>query len=190
MTARYLSDRTPFRTTAPPPVPFYVAIPLPSEPLKDVDLPTLLQQYPVLEGLHPRARGPLLSAIHPARVSLTRHDLPVSAGMHEPEPGSPYTAAADLHASDLPDAQIRQILDHLGEAGFAAWYRIPGKDGWPSQERPHIHAVYAGVPMKPGLRAQVRDYLKGKNGLKSHRPYQYHRYSPRAVTMVKRLFNP
>ena len=164
-------------------------LPIPTQPMENVDLSTITASYPILEGLHPKARGPILSAVHPARVGLTIQDLPQSAGMHHHEPGSDYTAAADLYVGDMTDAQVGAVLDALGRAGFAAWYRIPGRDGWPSRYGPHVHAVYAGVPLKPGLQAQVRDYLKGRNGLRSHKPYAYHKFDPEAVASVRRLFN-
>ncbi|MBW3621852.1 MAG: hypothetical protein KY468_00405 [Armatimonadetes bacterium] len=162
--------------------------PRPLSPPNDPAPPPLTRRYPALEGLDPRARGPLLSVVPAWRVCLTRHRLPESSGMHEPEPGSVYTAAADIYVLDLPPAEIRAMLDRLGRAGFAAWFRIPGRDGWPSRYLPHVHAVYAGVPLKSGLRAQVRDYLNGKTGLRSHGPYRFHRFDPQAVATVRRMY--
>jgi len=59
------------------------------------------------------------------------------------------------------------------EQGFSAWYREPDADGWPADEAAHIHAVFAGVPMKVRLEGQVRDFLAGLSGLVSHRPYAF-----------------
>jgi len=76
----------------------------------------------------------------------------------------------------------------LGNNGFAAWYRQPGYDGWPSSQAPHIHAVFAGVVMKSVLRAQVRDYLIGKNGLSSHTTYKFWQPDPMTHDIVSLLF--
>jgi len=46
-------------------------------------------------------------------------------------------------------------------------------DGWPADQAPHIHAVFAGVVMKSQLRGQVRDFLESHNGLSSHAPYRF-----------------
>lgn len=164
-------------------------IPLPKAPAAAADLPNLIGRYTALTGLDPRARGPLLSVVHPSRVSLALHDLRESSGAHQPEPGSIHTAAVDLYVVDLSVPEIRHLLDTLGRAGFAAWYRYPGRDGWPSRYLPHVHAVYAGVPLKAQLRGQVRDYLRGRNGLRSHARYAFHRFHPKAVATVHRLFH-
>ena len=163
---------------------------IPKVPDPDLDPAAALREYPTLGGLDPRARGPLLSAVHPARVSFTLQNIPESSGMHLAEPDSEHTAAVDIYVGDMTHPEVRALLDRLGLTGFAAWYRIPGQDGWPSRYGPHVHAVYAGVPLKPGLRRQVRDYLKGRNGLRSHSPYTFHRHDPEALETVRRLFHP
>jgi hypothetical protein len=149
---------------------------------------TIAVVYPVLKGLDYRAREALLKIVHPSRVSYTLQNKKESAGMHLPEPGTNTTAAADLYVGDLSESQIHDLLDSLGRAGFAAWYRTPGRDGWPALYLPHVHAVYAGVPLKAGLRVQVRDYLNGKNGLRSHQRYRFHTYDPAAVAAVRQLY--
>lgn len=83
------------------------------------------------------------------------------------------------------EAQIAALLDELASVGFAAWYRKPGSDGWPSSEAPHIHAVFVGAPMKLILRNQVRDWVAGKNGLASHTPYKFHTWSKCAKDLVQ-----
>lgn len=55
----------------------------------------------------------------------------------------------------------------LRELGFAAWHRIPSQGPWPE----HVHAVLIGdTLLSPAARAQVTDYLAGRNGLASHAP--------------------
>lgn len=143
-------------------------------------------------GLHPEASDRLRCAgVSSSEISQTIGSAPASAGYHAEDgrvAGVPYTAAVDLRTRGMTDAQIRTRLARLGENGFAAWYRQPGRDGWPSSEAPHIHAVFAGVIMKAELRAQVRDYLSGRNGLASHTRYGF--WSPPAstLTIVRLLF--
>lgn len=111
-----------------------------------------------------------------SRITQTIGSAPASAGYHSSDgtaDGRAYTAAVDLSTRDLSSTEIRALLQRLGENGFAAWYRQPGSDGWPASEAPHIHAVFAGVVMKSALRAQVRDFLDGRNGLTSHSIYRF-----------------
>lgn len=128
-------------------------------------------------GLHPEASDRLRCAgVGADRISQTIGYASASAGYHAPDGtagGLAYTAAVDLRTRDLGASEIRALLDRLGRNGFAAWYRQPGSDGWPSAEAPHIHAVFAGVVMKAELRGQVRDFLVGRNGLSSHATYRF-----------------
>ena len=128
-------------------------------------------------GLHPDASDRLRCiGIDADDISQTIGSAPASAGYHAKDgtvDGKPYTAAVDLRTVGRSEAQIRTLLSNLGERGFAAWYRKPGADGWPSSEAPHIHAVYAGCPMKAELDGQVRDFRDGKNGLASHTRYTF-----------------
>jgi len=87
-----------------------------------------------------------------------------SAGTHEAEPGSKYTASVDLRTRGKSNEQIGDMLKRLRKQGFAAWYR--GTDRF---KTPHIHAVYAGVPTKGITTRQVQDFIKGKDGLRGHR---------------------
>lgn len=136
-------------------------------------------------GLHPEASDRLRCAgVEASRISQTVGYASASAGYHAPDgtvDGASYTAAVDLRTRDLSNAQIRALLGRLATHGFAAWYRQPGSDGWPSSEAPHIHAVFAGVVMKSQLRSQVRDYLTGRNGLSSHSLYRF--YTPSAMEL-------
>jgi hypothetical protein len=114
-----------------------------------------------------------------------------SAGYHAPDgtvDGHDYTAAVDISVHGLSQTQIRALLDRLGQNGFAAWYRWPGHDGWPSSEVAHIHAVFAGVIMKAQLREQIRDYLAGLNGLASHTTYSFWRAPTADRDIVRLLF--
>lgn len=141
-------------------------------------------------GVHPEASDRLrCSGVEASRITQTIGSAAASAGYHASDgtaEGQPYTAAIDLRARDLSEAQIRALLERLGRNGFAAWYRKPGSDGWPSGEAPHIHAVFAGVVMKSQLRGQVRDFLIGRNGLTSHSTYTFYR-TPAAVLDIVRL---
>jgi hypothetical protein len=142
-------------------------------------------------GLHPEASDRLRCAgIDDAdRVTQTIGNAAASAGYHAEDGrvgGEPYCAAVDLRARDLDQREITDLLIRLGENGFAAWYRWPGHDGWPADEAPHIHAVFAGVPMKNALEGQVEDFLVGLNGLASHRHYSFWE-APQAILDIIRL---
>ena len=105
-------------------------------------------------------------------------DAKLSKGTHLHEPrslqdmtavryklgGKFYSAAADLSvkAGGLNHTQIATWIEELCRAGFVAFYRAPPKFG------EHIHAVYAGVPMKPVLQKQCEDFFAGRDGLVSH----------------------
>ncbi len=151
-------------------------------------------------GLHPNASDALRRlGISSNRIMQTIGNAPASAGTHAPEPGSDggpayrvqgntYCAAVDLRSKDLSGSEIRDLLEGLAREGFAAWQRQPGRDGWPEDEVVHIHAVYAGCPMKRVLRRQVQDFLEGKNGLASHRDYEYFSPSKEALHQVSSFF--
>ena len=144
-------------------------------------------------GLHPEASDRLRCAgVSASSISQTIGYATASAGYHAPDGtagGLAYTAAVDLRTGGLTTTQIRALLARLGENGFAAWYRQPGSDGWPSSEAPHIHAVFAGVVMKSELRGQVRDYLSGRNGLASHTLYRFWSPSTATLGIVRLLFS-
>jgi hypothetical protein len=143
-------------------------------------------------GLHPEASDRLRCAgVTADRISQTIGYATASAGYHAPDgtvDGMQYTAAVDLRTRDLTETQIRALLTRLGQNGFAAWYRKPGYDGWPSSEVPHIHAVFAGVIMKAELRGQIRDYLAGLNGLASHTTYRFWMPTSDILSIVRLLF--
>ncbi len=143
-------------------------------------------------GLHPEASDRLRCAgVTADRITQTVGYAAASAGYHAPDgtvDGHSYTAAVDLSVRGMTQTQIRALLERLAQNGFAAWYRWPGHDGWPSSESPHIHAVFAGVVMKSQLREQVRDYLSGRNGLSSHTTYTFWRATSADRAIVRLLF--
>ena len=128
-------------------------------------------------GLHPSASDRLRCVgIAASDISQTIGSAPASAGYHAKDgmaDGLPYTAAVDIRPVGRSESQSRTLLSKLAEQGFAAWYRKPGFDGWPSSEAPHIHAVYAGCAMKSALDGQVQDFRAGLNGLASHTRYTF-----------------
>lgn len=132
-------------------------------------------------GLHPDASDALAAiGVTAAGISQTIGSAAASAGTHAQDGtsgGFAYSAATDLRTVGKTEAQIHTFLDNLAKAGFVAWYRKPGSDGWPSSEAPHIHAIWVGAKMKLSLRNQVRDFMDGKNGLASHTKYKFHTWS-------------
>ncbi len=143
-------------------------------------------------GLHPEASDRLRCAgVTAGRITQTIGNAAASAGYHAEDgraEGQPYCAAVDLRTRDLTNGEIRDLLDRLGENGFAAWYRQPGRDGWPAGEAPHIHAVFTGVRMKSQLRGQVRDFLVGRNGLASHTAYRFWQPDGFILRIIRLLF--
>lgn len=144
-------------------------------------------------GLHPDASDRLRCiGIGAGDISQTIGNAPASAGYHAQDGtagGQPYTAAIDIRVGSRSESQIKALLASLGSFGFAAWYRKPGRDGWPSSEAPHIHAVYAGCTMKGALDEQVKDYRSGLNGLASHTRYTFFSASQTTRDSVYRLWN-
>lgn len=144
-------------------------------------------------GLAPRASDALRSVgITADRIMQTIGNAAASAGSHAQDgtsEGFAYTAAVDLSASGWSDAHIRDVLQNLGWAGYAAFYRNPCHDGWPCGEVRHIHAVYAGVSMKSMLDAQISDYRNQRNGLASHTTYSFYTWSPGAKDTVARFWD-
>ena len=144
-------------------------------------------------GLHPDASDRLRCiGIAAGDISQTIGSAPASAGYHAQDGtagGQPYTAAVDIRIGGRSESQIRALLASLGSYGFVAWYRKPGHDGWPSDEAPHIHAVYAGCAMKAALDEQVGDYRAGRNGLSSHTRYTFWTASQAVRDAVYKLWN-
>ena len=125
------------------------------------------------------------------RIGQTIGYAVASAGTHAPdghEGGAPYCAATDLHVQDLGFSEVRGLLSALANQGFAAFFRRPGFDHWPPYDVLHVHAVYAGVAMKPALQVQVHDWLHGLNGLASHAEYAEWQPSGAECQAVRTLF--
>jgi hypothetical protein len=143
-------------------------------------------------GLHPRASDALRSiGVTASRIMQTIGNAAASAGTHAKDGtvnGHPYSAATDISVSGLSNAQIRNLLARLAKVGFAAWFRWPGHDGWPSSEVRHIHAVYANAKMKSSLRSQVRSWLVGRNGLVSNTLYGFFHWTAAEKAVVRHKF--
>lgn len=143
-------------------------------------------------GLHPTASDLLRCAgISSARITQTIGSAAASAGTHAQDgtvAGAPYSAATDLSVSGLTDTQVKTLIARLDALGFAAFFRKPGYDGWPSSEARHVHVVFAGAKMKSSLRAQITDFLAGKNGLASHSTYSFYQPPAEVKAYVKMLF--
>ncbi len=141
-------------------------------------------------GLHPRASDGLRAAgVAAWRITQTIGNAPASAGFHAKDGtvnGRAYTAAVDLSVQNLSSAQIHNLIEKLAKVGFAVWYRKSGVDGWSGAN--HLHAVYANCMMKSQLRAQVRSWLVGRNGLSSNTVYHWHAFSAAAKQAVKGKF--
>ncbi len=144
-------------------------------------------------GLHPDASDHLRCAGVPAaRITQTIGYATASAGTHGPDGragGAQYSAATDISTRGLSSADVRTLLGRLANQGFAAWYRWPGHDGWPSSEAPHIHAIYVGCAMKSALRSQVRAWLVGRNGLVSNSLYGFYTWTAAQRALLRTVFD-
>lgn len=143
-------------------------------------------------GLHPDASDALRAlGVKASGISQTIGDAPASAGYHKQDgvsKGDAYCAATDLKVGGMTQAEIKAFLQDLAEVGFAAWYRKPGYDGWPSNGAPHIHAVWQGAKMKVQLRDQVHSFMAGKNGLTSNTTYTFTTWSACWKSALWKLF--
>jgi hypothetical protein len=144
-------------------------------------------------GLAPAASDHLRCAgVGGSAISQTIGNASASAGTHARDGtlgGQAYCAATDLSVSGLSNRQVRALLNRLTDEGFVAFFRNPGQDGWPSREARHLHVIYAGVPMKSALRAQVQDWRNGRNGLASHSAYTFFQPTTAQRRHVMSLFN-
>jgi hypothetical protein len=141
------------------------------------------------QGLHPDAYSRLQGLAVAHRITQGINHLPERGNVHDTDgtvSGKAYTGAADISVRCLTQAQIKSLLAGLADLGFAAWYRKAGQDGWSGP--PHIHAVWAGCRLKPVLREQVEDWLEGRNGLSSNKPYQFWQASPETKETVGKLY--
>jgi len=158
----------------------------------DAEVDTIALQPLLAYGLHPRASDALRAAgVSAWRITQTIGNAPASAGYHAQDGtvnGRPYTAAIDLSTSGMSTTQIHNLLERLAKVGYAGWYRKNGSDGWSGAN--HIHAVYANCKMKAQLRAQVRSWLVGRNGLVSNTIYNFPKFSALAKSGVKAGIQP
>jgi hypothetical protein len=126
-----------------------------------------------------------IAARKDARVVQTVGDAPASKGFHAADgevAGEKYSAAVDLSVRNLTRTEIATWLEELCRAGFCGWFR-----DWPGNR--YIHANYAGLPMKPELRAQCRDFFAGRNGLAGHAHEEFWTASPELRRIPRTLFN-
>jgi hypothetical protein len=140
-------------------------------------------------GLHPEANAALQSMALAHRITQAINHSLERGNVHDTDvtiQGRPYTAAVDISVRCLSAAQIRSLLDALATRGFAGWYRKAGLDDWTGP--PHVHAVWAGSPLKPVLRQQIESWLSGGNGLGTNRPYQFWQPSPEMKNKVRTLY--
>jgi hypothetical protein len=144
-------------------------------------------------GLHPVASDLLRCAgITADRVLQTIGNAAASAGTHAQDgvvDGLAYSAATDISVSGMSDSQVRTLVSRLDSLGFAAFYRDPGHDGWPSGEIRHMHIVYAGCRMKASLQSQIHDFENNRNGLASHTFYSFYQATLAQKQKVLSLFN-
>ncbi len=85
--------------------------------------------------------------------------------------GKEVTAAVDISVRCLDTQDVRALLSRLAIAGFAAWLRDDGQDGWRGQR--HIHAVWAEEPLKRPLRNQIKAWIDGRTGLPGDAAYTF-----------------
>lgn len=152
-----------------------------------------IPKMPLLKaGLHPDASDALrYIGVTAGQITQTIGNAAASAGTHAQDgtaEGKPYSCATDISVSGKNEAQIKTFLGQLGAVGFAAWYRKPGSDGWPADEAPHIHAIWAGAKMKLSLRDQTRAWLAGRNGLVSNTTYQFYQWPQASKDLVRKRF--
>lgn len=125
--------------------------------------------------------------VNPDRVVQTVGNAIASKGLHKADGilnSEPYCAAVDLSVAGLSIDQIRRLLAALARNGFAGWYRYTGSFA----KSRHIHAVYAGLPMKAALRNQVLSYLDDRNGLKGNGRETFYTAPPEDDARIRALF--
>ena len=140
-------------------------------------------------GLHPDAYAALQNMALGHRITQGINHALERGNVHDTDvtiQGKPYTAAVDISVRCLNVTQIRSLLAALATRGFAGWYRKAGLDDWTGP--PHIHAVWAGSPLKPVLRQQIDSWLAGGNGLGTGRPYQFWQPSSEMKDKVRSMY--
>src|ERR1051326_3786 len=94
-------------------------------------------------GIHPGAYSRLQEMAVAHRITQGINHSPEPGNVHDTDgtvDSAPYTGAVDISVRCLNQSQIKMLLGRLADAGFAAWYRKDGQDGWSGP--PHIHAVW------------------------------------------------
>ena len=94
------------------------------------------------------------------------------------------TRLSDGATVEMNESRIHWFLSKLAENGFAGWYRRESQ-GFDDK---HLHAVFAGVKMKAGLRRQVTDFLNDRTGLASHGPESFYTAPPEVDAKIRALF--
>lgn len=142
-------------------------------------------------GLHPDALSALQGLALAHRITNGINNSSARGNVHSADGAinrRPYTGAVDISVRCLTGEQIKVLLGHLANSGFAAWYRKAGQDGWITGA-PHVHAVWAGCRLKPVLQQQVQSWLSGMNGLASNRPYQFWQPSDEMKAKVQAMYH-
>jgi len=141
------------------------------------------------QGLHPDAHSALQKNSIAHRITQGINHSKDRGNVHDTDvtiKGIGYTGAVDISVRCLTRQQIQMMLARLADIGFAGWYRNEGEDDWKGP--PHIHAVWAGSPLKPFLKYQVESWLDGRNGLGSNAAYKFWQPSKEMQERVRTLF--
>lgn len=132
----------------------------------------------------------------PARPRIVQAigDAKASAGFHHQDgvqDGRPYCAAIDVsvksfqvHGMNTARLQIKWFLYHMALHGWAGWYRFTGSFA----HNQHIHAVWAGLPMKPALENQIIDFVHDRTGLVGHAKEEFWTAPKEADDAILALF--
>ena len=142
-------------------------------------MPSVLVRPLLKKGLHPAASDALRSiGVRAELIGQTVGGAEASAGTHLADGRVnllPYACATDFHVAGMTDASIRHLLVLLASVGYCGFYRLPGHDHWPEADAEHLHAVWAGAPMKPVVQGQIHDWMgvPMRNGLASHAEYLF-----------------
>jgi hypothetical protein len=105
----------------------------------------------------------IMRRLHP-RIA---HLFDVTQGSYQAGAGDPNSAGTHDKGGvvDLHWCGHAECVWALRKAGMFASHRTPDQGPWVD----HVHAVVVGHPLlATGARAQVWDYLAGKNGLATH----------------------
>ena len=144
----------------------------------------------IRKGMHPLALQAFEKLDLPfSMVGQCIGTATLSAGVHEKDgeyQGHDYCGATDLRIGDLDEDQVKDLLPKLANVGFAAYYRVDGKNHWVGPR--HIHMVYPGVSLKHSLRSQIHSWLAGNNGLRSNAHYDFWNPNEEDQKLVRSLF--